>query len=477
MEQERRLMDDVRDALPAVVQILAEGYDAADIRSLLNPRYLLPAEWGGSGFFIEVDGEAGYILTNSHVVTNARKLKIRTMLTSEELFTVDVVGNVLLGEPDIALLKLPDAELERFLTQTGGILPTLPLADSTEVKRGMRVKAIGYPFGMPEPNISGGEVSNFLAGDAYSAERLVTDAAINPGNSGGPTLIRGGEVIGINTAIIVNANNIGFITPIKFFRILLPAFLSKLQPGLTSLAARFQPNSEAMAKHFGQERPDGLIVSRLVPGGMLARAGLQRGDVLLSLAGQPIDRYGNSAVARQGRKVNILDISRELPLGQEIDLSIWRDGQELGLSTLTIPIPTFGIRSQPAMEQRHFIYAGGMIIQELSYEIVDALSGTFNEDYWKEIEASQYTERPLLVVTDIESDSQADYLFLEVGEIIVAVNDQPFDGSLNDLASLLKKLRSEERDELLLEFRSGSYGCFSLSHDFDDVSVKPCSTE
>ncbi len=473
MAQEHGLINDAREALPAVVQILAEGHDGTDVQSLLNPRYTIPLSWAASGFFVRVAGESGYILTNSHAVTNSRKIKVKSLLTSEELFTAEIVGNVVHGDPDIALLKLKKEEQKRYIEIAQRDLPFIELGNSETLKRGTQVKAIGYPYGMPEPNVSGGEISNFLSGDEESSERLVTDAAINPGNSGGPAIIEGGKVIGINTSIIVNANNIGFITPISFFNILLPSLLRNEEPDLTCLGARFQPNSEGLAAYFQQSKPEGVVISRLVPGGMLERAGLERGDVVLTINEFDIDQYGNVTPSFQYRKKNILDLSREISLGANVTISFWRGGREQTLVAEALPVPSFGVQFQPAIHKRRFMTVGGMLLQELSYELVTALSGTLETNYWQEIEASKYTEQPFLVVTDLDSDSQADNLFLQIGEIINKVGGEPFKGNLHDFSTLLLSLKGQAK-ELLIEFRSGYYGYFSLEKEFEDLAVKAC---
>lgn len=476
MHERESLIDDARKALPAVVQVLVEGYDAQSVHSLLNPRFTIPAEWGGSGFFVEVDGERGYVLTNSHVVANAKKIKVMSMLTSEELFHVDLVGLVHRGDPDIALLRLPPNEVDRFELISGRSIPSLELGDSQNVDRGIRVKAIGYPFGMPEPNISGGEISNFLSGDDETSERLVTDAPINPGNSGGPAIVEGGKVIGINTSIIVGANNIGFITPIHFFHILLPSFLGRSEPGLTDLGAHLQPNSPAMAGYLNIPVPEGLIVSRLVPGGMLARAGLHRGDILLAVGKYRFDRYGNALHVSEARRVSILDVAREIPSGTEVTITFFRKGAELQKVAVASTLPTFGVEYQPIVHSRQYLVLGGMLLQQLSYEIVEALSGALDENYWKEVEASKYSEKPFLVVTHIDSDSQADDLCLGMGEVLAKVDGQVFDGDLQQLSALLKHL-VQTQSHVLFEFRSGSFGYFALDHEFDDLEVSTCCNE
>jgi serine protease Do len=206
-----------REKMNAVVQIYAEGYAGDEVKSILNPRLGDLKDWSGSGFFVDSPYGEGIIITNAHVAKNARSLEIMTMLTSEETFQVEIVGLVKNQEPDIAILRLKEGELERLKSLIGGkskCIPHLTLRKDTIVTRGTEIKAIGYPMGMTEPNITGGEITNFMAGERMIAEKYVTDAAINPGNSGGPAIDQEGQVIGINTSIYQDAENIGFITPL-----------------------------------------------------------------------------------------------------------------------------------------------------------------------------------------------------------------------------------------------------------------------
>ena len=202
--------DIARDMISGVVQIQVEGLIEEDIQSVMNPAIRIPGLWSGSGFFVQYDNLEGYIVTNAHVVRNSVKIEISSMLTSEERFEAEVIGLVKRLEPDVALIRLTDRELQRFKKLAIKDIEYLELEDSSSPMRGEKVKAIGYPMGMIEPNITGGEITNFISGTEYTTERFVTNAAINPGNSGGPCINEDGKVVGLNTAIMTDASNIGF---------------------------------------------------------------------------------------------------------------------------------------------------------------------------------------------------------------------------------------------------------------------------
>ncbi|MDO9183955.1 MAG: serine protease, partial [Bacteriovorax sp.] len=153
------------NAMNAVVRIHVRGILDNNPRALLDPRTTVHEDWVGAGFFIKIDSEEGYILTNGHVAKNAVHIEIRSMLTSDEPFKVVVVGLVESLEPDVALLKFSKEELVRFKKISKlKKLPHLEFANSENIRRGEEILAIGYPLGMVEPNMSGGVISNFFSG-------------------------------------------------------------------------------------------------------------------------------------------------------------------------------------------------------------------------------------------------------------------------------------------------------------------------
>ncbi|MBP9682792.1 MAG: trypsin-like peptidase domain-containing protein [Bacteriovorax sp.] len=223
-------------AMNAVVRIHVKGTPDNNLNAILDPRLIERGDWVGSGFFIKIGDEEGYILTNAHVARNAEHIEVRSVLTSDEPFKVNVVGLVETLEPDVALLKFSNEELTRFKKISRfRKIPYLEFAHSEDISRGEEIKAIGYPLGMVEPNMSGGEISNFIAGSLDAVERFVTDAAINPGNSGGPAILKNSKVVGLNTAIIMEASNIAFITPIHIVKSILPQLLKGKEVKLSKI--------------------------------------------------------------------------------------------------------------------------------------------------------------------------------------------------------------------------------------------------
>lgn len=327
-----------RTKMDAVVQIYAEGFAGDEVKSILNPRLGDLKDWSGSGFFVESTYGEGIIITNAHVAKNAKSLEIMTMLTSEETFQVEVVGLVKNQEPDIAVLKLKDGEFERLksmVTAKSKCIPHLALRNDPIVTRGTQIKAIGYPMGMTEPNITGGEITNFMSGERMIAEKYVTDAAINPGNSGGPAIDENGEVIGINTSIYEDAENIGFITPSTFIKIILKNIFENNSVNFSDIGGSFQKNSPEAAKALGMSEAKGLIVRSIEKGGFLEQAKVLPEDVLISLkyenhqgerVHESLDRHGILISEDHYHRRNLFDVFKLIPNDKEVTLEIWRKG-------------------------------------------------------------------------------------------------------------------------------------------------------
>lgn len=461
-------------AMPSVVRIYCRGFSEIHLNSLLDPRQAEEDEWIGSGFFINFQNEEGWILTNSHVARSAVSLEIKTTLTSDEPFEVECVGLVPGLEPDVALLKMKEDSLIRFkkIAQIKKI-PSLQFADSLGIRRGEEIKAIGYPLGMEEPNISTGEISNFISGTPGTVERFVTDAAINPGNSGGPAINKKGEVIGINTAIILGANNISFITPIHLVINILPLLAKGAKLSIPSFGVHFQRNSASNAEFLKMKTPQGLILAKVFPTSFAEKAGLQSGDVMMEINDLQVDRHGNVIQKSSSvRKQNVFDILQRNEPSKPLKLKIWRKGRLLKKSALLQQMPEITFKSQPLWSLRNYICLEGLIIQEVSHELVDALTQAYNIDVcfiYKDFKES----RSQLLVTHVAANSLAEDLFMEVGDFVYKVNNQKVQ-NLEQLSHVLKKslLKSKKTkpEPLLIETSSGLIAQIHLK--FDEATTR-----
>jgi S1-C subfamily serine protease len=438
------------------VQVHVEGNLEEDIQSVMNPAVRRTGTWSGSGFFIKYKNLEGHIVTNAHVVRNAVKVKVSSMLTSEERFGAEVVGLVKQLEPDVALIKLSDKELQRFKKLAVRNIEYLELGDGSTLSRGEEIKAIGYPMGMVEPNISGGEITNFVSGSEYSTERFVTDAAINPGNSGGPSVSSDGKVVGLNTAVMIDADNIGFITPAGFVKIIIDNLLQKNEPHFAGIGGKLQKNAVNFNQLLKQSVPRGVIVAKVEAGGFLQAAGLVQRDVIISINGVEFDRHG-IVIGREGhyRHKNIFDVMRLAPIGAEVEITFIRNGEINTARASAKRNPEKGIVSHPVIEERKYLEVFGMIIQELSFEIIEAMNEI---DANARIDMLQIIdqEKPMLAVTHIHQGTQADEMEWPVGELIVKANED----EVHSLDELDKILNKNKNGNVLLECRNGRIGYF-----------------
>ena len=225
----------------------------------------------GSGFIISPDG---YILTNNHVVDKGKDIKVA--LSDGRVFDAKLIGKS--TEIDIALLKVDAADL-----------PTVTFGDSDSLEVGDWVVAIGNPFGLSQ-TVTAGIVSakGRVIGAGPYDDLIQTDAAINPGNSGGPLFNTKGEVVGINTLIIAAGQNLGFAVPISMVKSVLPSIKEKGRPDMGWMGVTAQPLTPDLAAALSLAEPIGALVTGVVKDGPAAKAGLQRGDVIVELDGKRI---------------------------------------------------------------------------------------------------------------------------------------------------------------------------------------------
>ena len=255
----------------------------------------------GTGFIISDDG---YILTNDHVVDGADEIKVK--LSDGRVFSGKVRG--LDPKLDLALIKI----------DAGKQLPVAKLGDSDKLRIGEWVMAIGNPFGL-EQTVTVGIVSakGRVIGAGPYDDFIQTDASINPGNSGGPLFNVGGEVIGINTAIVSGGQGIGFAIPVNMAKQIVQQLRDEGKVTRGWLGVVVQPLSEELAQSFGLDRPHGALVSEVVKDSPAERAGIKRGDVILRFDGQAIDERND-----------LPKVVATTPVGKAVTVVVFRDGRE-----------------------------------------------------------------------------------------------------------------------------------------------------
>ncbi|HUJ28395.1 MAG TPA: trypsin-like peptidase domain-containing protein [Myxococcales bacterium] len=232
---------------------------------------------GGSGVLFAPDG---YLLTNAHVAGKSHRLRVSMNDGSEH--EADVVG----ADPatDLAVLHME-----------GTHLPSAELGASSRLRVGQLVVAIGNPLGFSF-TVSAGVVSalgrTMRGQDGRLMDAIIqTDVAMNPGNSGGPLVDSGGRVVGINTAVIMGAQGIGFAVPVDTARWVLGELMQhgRVRRGVIGLAAQTRPIDRRLARHHGLTQRTGVEISEVVAGKPAARAGLRSGDILVALDGTAVE--------------------------------------------------------------------------------------------------------------------------------------------------------------------------------------------
>jgi len=261
-----------------------------------------PVRGAGSGFIVSPDG---YILTNTHVVANAEEVTVR--LTDRREFPAKVIGAD--ERTDVAVIKI-----------SAGNLPIVKLGDPSRIKPGQWVLAIGSPFGFENSATAGiiSATSRSIPGE-NSVPFIQTDVAVNPGNSGGPLFNMAGEVIGINSQIFSRTGGfmgVSFAIPIDVARNVEEQLIKTGRVVRGRIGVTIQDVDAQLAESFGLDRPHGALVSSVDKDGPAARAGVSAGDVILSVGGHPIERYGELSGAIAAMKP-----------GTDATLELWRNGK------------------------------------------------------------------------------------------------------------------------------------------------------
>ncbi|MGX6570829.1 Do family serine endopeptidase [Cupriavidus necator] len=243
-----------------------------------NPRIIRGL---GSGFIVSADG---LILTNAHVVDGASQVKVR--LTDRREFKAKVLG--VDASSDVALIRIDARDL-----------PTVSLGDSSRVRAGEPVLAIGSPYGFENTATAGivSAVARTLPEDTY-VPFIQTDVAVNPGNSGGPLFNRYGQVIGINAQIYSQTGGyqgLSFAIPINVATKVEIQLLAHGKVTRGRLGIGIQDVDQGLAKSFGLSRPAGALIDSVEPGSPAAIGGLRPGDVVTQADNQNIDRSADLA--------------------------------------------------------------------------------------------------------------------------------------------------------------------------------------
>jgi S1-C subfamily serine protease len=285
---------------------------------------LVPEEGQGSGFIIDKEG---HILTNYHVVADARQVEVT--LHNRKKYRATIVG--LDRSHDLAVVQIKAPELTPMV-----------LGDSGNLQVGQKVYAIGNPFGLTGTLTRGivSSIRQVQEPDGMTIDEAIqTDASINPGNSGGPLLNMHGEVIGINTMIASNVGQsagIGFAIPINTAKAVINDLLTSGRVRRPALGVRTIPVDPELADQMGLASDYGLLIVQVVPGGAADNAGLRGGSQRAFLGNTPIMLGGDLIVAIDGKKVEdqqeLAQIMNNHRAGDTVHITIYRGKKKVDVS-------------------------------------------------------------------------------------------------------------------------------------------------
>ena len=334
----------------------------------------------GSGVIVD---PKGYILTNNHVIENAREITVR--LSDSRKFSATLVGRD--PKTDLAVLKV----------QASAALPTAELADSDRLRVGQWAIAIGNPFGL-DRTVTVGIISataRTRVGVATYENFIQTDASINPGNSGGPLLNVDGKVIGINTAIVASGQGIGFSIPINEAKAVMAQLIAKGRVVRGWLGVAIQDITDELASSFGVREREGVLVADVMKGGPAETAGLRAGDVVVEVNGV--------------RVREVPDLQRRvagLAPGERVRIVVVRDGARQPATVTIGEMPS----EEPTVRAQAGEDGFGLHVEPLSPGIADRLNLAVSQG---------------VLVVDVAAGGPAARGGLRRGDVILEVGRQP----------------------------------------------------
>jgi serine protease Do len=384
----------------------------------------------GSGFFVD---PKGVILTNYHVVKGADQVTI-LLQDGRKLVSKDIKTD---PRTDLAVIRV----------QAPTPFPYLDLGDSSAAEIGDRVLAVGAPFGY-----AGSVTAGIISGKSRSLQvnmyedYLQTDAAINPGNSGGPLVTMDGKVVGINTAIKSStggSQGVGLAITSNEAKNVMQQLLTNGAVVRGYLGVQVGPLDPDVATRLGVDGKSGLVVGKVFDGSPAAKAGIQAGDVITSVANSPI-----KTASQLQHKV------ATLPLNKATPVTVVRDGKAKDLQVTIEEQPSdFGMSSAPVVPSRGSSRQGTRL-DKIGIEIAD-----LTPQMASQLGFSEKTTGP--VVTQVDANGLAGESGLRTGTLILKV-DQQVVNNATEAQTALEKASLEKGALLQVRYPEGATGYLLL---------------
>merc|ERR1712072_1663671 len=346
----------------------------------------LSEEISGSGWFIDnkefgVDTNGDLlVVTNAHVAKNSAEINILIPSLGQEPIESEVVG--VCSQRDIALVRVKNKKklLALYKAKTGkSDIIRLKLGDSDAMKRGARCMAVGYPLGLKSVKASMGIVSGYQ--QFKSALYLQTTAPINPGNSGGPLFNQKGQVVGINSAKIAQASGMSFAIASVQLKVMLDVLYARRQFIVPYLGYGFSVGTKLIQQYLNVDqklgKSGGIYITKVHPNGIFKEAGAKVGDLLLTVDGANIDRFGQTWMPTMKDNIIILGLLARKKIGTDITLGVWRKSESkmVLLTTKYDETPAFAVPYiyEPILKKPKFQIFAGIVFMELVENLVETL--------------------------------------------------------------------------------------------------------
>jgi serine protease Do len=371
----------------------------------------------GSGVLVSTDG---YIITNSHVVEKAEKIKV-TLIDKRE-FNGKIIG--LDQKTDIAVIKIKAKDLT-----------AVQWGDSESLQVGEFVLAFGNPFGFSH-TVTMGIISAVGRGNVGITDYenfIQTDAAINPGNSGGPLVNIKGELIGINAAIFSKTGGyqgIGFAVPSNLAGSVMKQLIEEGKVTRGWLGVTIQNVTPALAKEFGLKKPEGALISDIFSDSPAVKAGLKRGDIILELNGKKVKDV-----------VTLRNLVAQSKIGSTITLKVLRDRKAVSIKSSVGELPKDIARISQGEEEE----VTGENNSLAGFNVIDLTPGVA-----KQLGLSH--EEDGVVIVAVEPYSTADESGLKKGDVIQEMNRKVIN-NLRDFNNVISRIK--KGDTVLLFINRG----------------------
>ncbi len=355
------------------------------------------SECAGTGFIINNDGE---VLTNFHVVDRATKLFAQHPGLSKERFELEFVGGC--PEQDVALLRLKKSDCEKIKTLLSlQDIPSLKLGDSDEIVEAQEIMTLGYPGGQENIKSSRGDVSGRES--TFIGECIQTTTPINPGNSGGPFLDKQGNVVGLCVLkqVSTEVEGIAYLIPINNVKRLLSQLRAYKIVRRPYWGFSYQAISNTLIDYLNLPSQGGVLVTKVLKGSLLEKAGLMQEDIICAVNDEPVDRYGYIQ-----NRISLMDYLNTIEFESDVTILVYRCNQ----------------------------------FETLKFTVKQADSFKINKYYYGYEDLPPYEIVGGLVVTELTLNQ------IEIGKLLLARNIFRYDSG-GDLTNFIKYADDENRFE------------------------------